>query len=176
MEVRHASADDAGAIAEVHVRGWQAAYRHAFPADALDALSVEKRADAWRDQLRAGAQGVVVADEDGVVGFAGFGPSREETDVGEVYAVYVDPARWGAGAGRALLARAEEELTAAGYPVATLWVLEDNPRARRFYEAAGWRLDGARKVDTYLGTEVAQVRYRKLLGADPRLRARTTAS
>jgi RimJ/RimL family protein N-acetyltransferase len=43
---------------------------------------------------------------------------------------------------------------------AVLWVLEDNPRARRFYEREGWALDGERKDDEYLGIRVAEVRYR----------------
>jgi RimJ/RimL family protein N-acetyltransferase len=43
---------------------------------------------------------------------------------------------------------------------AVLWVLEDNPRARRFYEREGWALDGERKEDEYLGFRVAEVRYR----------------
>ena len=40
-----------------------------------------------------------------------------------------------------------------------LWVLDDNPRARRFYELAGWRLDGGVKEDTF-DTLVREVRYR----------------
>ena len=40
------------------------------------------------------------------------------------------------------LASAEANLTAERYTVAAgdaiLWVLEDNPRARRFYERRGW--------------------------------------
>ena len=39
-------------------------------------------------------------------------------------------------------------------------MLEDNPRARRFYEREGWTLDGARKEDEFLGLTVAEVRYR----------------
>jgi ribosomal protein S18 acetylase RimI-like enzyme len=34
---------------------------------------------------------------------------------------------------------AVEQLSADGYPEAVLWVLEDNPRARRFYEREGWQ-------------------------------------
>ena len=56
------------------------------------------------------------------------------------------------------MARGEEEL-ALVYPEAVLWVLEDNPRARRFYEREGWDLDGARKEDEFLGVRVAEVRY-----------------
>ena len=43
---------------------------------------------------------------------------------------------------------------------AVLWVLDDNLRARRFYEKHGWRLDGASKHDVHLGVEVAEIRYR----------------
>jgi hypothetical protein len=51
-------------------------------------------------------------------------------------------------------------LRADGFEEAVLWVLDDNPRARRFYELAGWRLNGAVKEDTFLDTPVREVRYR----------------
>jgi hypothetical protein len=39
-------------------------------------------------------------------------------------------------------------------------VLEDNPRTRRFYEEAGWRLDSEPREHTFLDTSVTVVRYR----------------
>jgi RimJ/RimL family protein N-acetyltransferase len=42
-------------------------------------------------------------------------------------------------------------------------VLEDNPRARRFYELAGWRVDGTARPIEVLGVEVPEVRYEKSL-------------
>ena len=42
-------------------------------------------------------------------------------------------------------------------------MLEDNPRARRFYEREGWDIDGARTEDEFLGVRVAEVRYRLTL-------------
>ncbi len=50
-----------------------------------------------------------------------------------------------------------------GYTDVILWVLEDNPRARRFYEAAGWTLDGTRRPIEIFGIEVPEVRYQKKL-------------
>ena len=90
-----------------------------------------------------------------MLGFASLGPSRDEHGVGELYAIYVDPDEWSRGAGRALIERAEERL-AEEYAEATLWVLEDNPRARRFYEAAGWQPDGARQSVERLGVVTAR--------------------
>src|SRR5262249_55133274 len=98
------------------------------------------------------------------VGWVSIGPSRDEHGIGELYAIYVDPEEWSRGAGRALIRRAEERL-AEEYAEATLWVLEDNPRARRFYEAAGWRTDGARQSIQRLGVSPPEVRYRKRLPA-----------
>jgi len=40
---------------------------------------------------------------------------------------------------------------------AQLWVLEENPRARRFYERNGFLADGARVVDERLN--LAEVRH-----------------
>jgi GNAT superfamily N-acetyltransferase len=166
--VRDARPEDAEAIARVHTRSWQVGYAHAFPTEALASISMERRREnmgRWiaSEQPRSA---VLVAETDGAVaGFASVGPSRDPDagSAGELYAIYVDPTSWGAGIGRQLIAAAEERLRAAGFPEATLWVLDDNPRARRFYEAAGWRLDGATKQDVHLGVEVTELRYRKRL-------------
>jgi ribosomal protein S18 acetylase RimI-like enzyme len=162
MHIRPASPDDAVAIETIRVRGWRAAYRHVFPAADLDALPID--AERWRSRLHVPPPGwttVVCEDDDGrVVGFASTGPSRDEDELGELYAIYVDPQAWSTGAGRALMASAETTL-AAGYDAALLWVLEDNPRARGFYERAGWAPDGIRKAEQRFGVRAAEVRYRK---------------
>jgi GNAT superfamily N-acetyltransferase len=162
VDVRRATVADARGIAEIHVRAWQVAYRHAFPAERLDALSIDERAPRWRQTV--GEQTVYVAAEgETMLGWACGGPAREDESEGELYGLYVAPEAWGRGAGRALLERVEQDL-AAGHDEAMLWVLEENPRARRFYELAGWQLDGGRKREAFLAVEVDMVRYRKRLG------------
>ena len=161
MNVRPARPEDAAAIAAVHVRTWQVAYEHVFGADRLAALDEQLpvRVERWQRLLREEV-GVWVAEDDGrIVGFAGIGPSRDAGGEGELYSIYVLPEAWGSGAGGALMAAARDALLAA-YPVSILWVLDDNPRARRFYEREGWAADGGRKTDTFLGVEVTEVRYR----------------
>lgn len=157
MLVRDATPGDAEAIARVHVRAWQVGYAHVFPPEKLAGIDEAARARGWRDGLESGWKVLVPED---LSGFAGVGPSREAEREGELYAIYVAPEQWGTGRGRLLMEHALEELRAQGFAEATLWVLEDNPRARRFYEAAGWRLDGATKDDTFLGIPVREVRYR----------------
>jgi GNAT superfamily N-acetyltransferase len=78
--------------------------------------------------------------------------------VGELYAMYVAPAWWSTGTGRALMGHVLTALGADGYPRAVLWVLADNARARRFYERAGFTPDGGTNVITGLGG-VLELRY-----------------
>jgi len=40
-----------------------------------------------------------------------------------------------------------------------LWVLEDNERARRFYDRGGWTADGETRVESIGGEPVKQLRY-----------------
>lgn len=159
MLVRAAVPEDAERIANVIVRAWQKAYAHVFPAERLTRLDAARRATFWRDRIAAGD--TLLVTDDGT-GFVSFGPSRDPDGegVGEVYAIYVDPGHWDTGRGRELMEAAVAALQEAGFEEATLWVLEDNPRARRFYERAGWRTDGEAKEDEFLQTRVREVRYR----------------
>lgn len=165
--IRPAGPADAEAIARVHVRSWQVAYEHIFGRDTLAALSVEERRRAWLPVLAAPGPGAVtlVAEEAGeMAGFAGGGPPRDaDLDPArtvELYAIYLAPERWGSGIGSLLMEALLERLAAGGPEEVVLWVLEDNARARRFYERAGWRADGAVKTDEHLGASVREVRYR----------------
>jgi L-amino acid N-acyltransferase YncA len=149
VTIRDAVPADARAIAEVHVRSWQAAYRGELPDDYLDGLSVDERERMWtavfaEPEPRA-AVFVATDDEGRVVGFTGVGPSRDDdasTSTGEVRTIYLRPEWFGKGVGRDLFARANERLRELGFSRATLWVLATNERSRRFYEKAGWVFDG----------------------------------
>ena len=159
--MRRARPEDASAIAGVHVGTWQAAYEHVFGAERLARLDVERRRVMWERSLAAGQTSAFVAEEDGrVVGWCTVGASRDDDADGELWGIYVLPEAWGTGAGPALMAAALEALRAAGFREAILWVLSDNPRARRFYEREGWGADGTEREDELLGTTVAETRYR----------------
>ncbi len=73
--------------------------------------------------------------------------------------IYLHPSSWGTGAGRALMTAGLGHLDAAGFGRATLWVLDGNKRARRFYEHGGWRSDGTTKRDDRWGFTLTEVRY-----------------
>jgi ribosomal protein S18 acetylase RimI-like enzyme len=154
--------EDAEAIARIHVRSWQAAYRGLIPDDVLDGLSVQRRTEMWRGWLTGASRlAVWVAEQEGgrIAGFVSAGPSEDEA-VAEIQAIYVEPDRFGRGIGRALLSRAVDELRAGGHAEVVLWVLDGNDRARRLYERTGWRADGGTKVEVMEGVDLSQMRYR----------------
>jgi GNAT superfamily N-acetyltransferase len=128
MAPRPATPDDAAAIGRVHVTGWQGAYAHVFPPERLAELSAEGRGRWWSGQLTDPPERTaVIVDEDRgePVGFVSVGPSRDaDTDplrVGELYAIYVLPERWGSGFGRRLMERGSRGMRAAelrgGHPL-----------------------------------------------------------
>ena len=96
------------------------------------------------------------------MGFSGVGLARPGDDpaLGELFTIYVLPEEWGQGVGKALMTRALERMRGEGFAEAVLWVLEDNPRTRRFYELAGWHADGEVTEQEWLGSVVREVRYR----------------
>ncbi len=163
--MRDAVAADARSILELRRRSWRAAYSHIFPAAALAAMTVEPWISWWQDRIQAPADRMhtLVAERNAeIVGFAQLGAALEAdgAELGELYAIYVCPDAWDLGVGRALMAESLLRLRNEGFSGAVLWVLEDNPRSRRFYERAGWHADGGVKEDEWLDTLVREVRYR----------------
>jgi ribosomal protein S18 acetylase RimI-like enzyme len=165
MDVRRARPEDARAIARVHAETWREAYEHVFGAERLASVTVDARLEQWERILTIGQSDVFVAaaaddPAEGIVGFVSTGDSRDADAEAELFAIYVLPDAWGSGAGSALMRAGVEAMRLRASGDAVLWVLDDNPRARRFYEREGWTLDGERKEDEYLGLRVAEVRYR----------------
>jgi GNAT superfamily N-acetyltransferase len=155
------------AVAEVHVRAWLAAYRGLVDDDYLDNLRAEDRAAVHS----FGASGpdapetLLAVEGEGILGFVAFGPSRDTDtpDAGEIFALYIDPSRWGSGVGRLLMRKARERLRQRGHTEGTLWVLEGNEQAERFYRAEGWERDGAEREENPYGPLVTVRRFRRPL-------------
>lgn len=172
VSIRPAEPRDAAAIARAHVASWQVAYRGQVPDAYLDGLTsdLERRTSLWQRSIPEASsrrRTILVAEDGGsIAGFISFGPSEDEPidpQVGQVYAIYLDPTYWGRGAGRDLMNRALAGLREAGFREAILWVLGTNQRARRFYEIAGWSADGGEKTEPRGDFELKEARYRRML-------------
>jgi GNAT superfamily N-acetyltransferase len=184
--IRAGSAADAAQVAAVQREGWFAAYTGIIADEIIDRVTTPDDGARVRQSFRTRPwQHMIVAVPDGgnvgVIGYAAFGPETDvlsapwphplstdgqERRVAELYALYVHPAWWSTGTGRALMERVLARSASAGYSSITLWVLRDNQRARRFYERAGFAPDGATNVLTGLG-DVLELRYRRTLNLLP---------
>ena len=166
LRIREGEPGDALAIAEIHVRSWRSAYRGQLTDEYLDGLNVEDRLELHRSALEQPPPEyrMWVAEDGGhVVGFAVTGRSEDadaDDRTGELYAIYLEPDRVGTGLGRVLFEHAIGDLRDRGFVVATLWVLETNEQARRFYEAAGWEPDGTTTSERVDCEMRPTVRYR----------------
>ena len=157
--IRHAEVGDARLLAECHVACWREAYGGVLPAERLAELTgdLEARTQRWLDILRNEPRSTWVAITGaGILGFASTGPARDEemAHLPELYALYIRASEYGTGLADRLVR------PAIGVGPAYLWVAAANPRALRYYENIGFRLDGGSKVDDWFGgiREVRMVR------------------
>jgi ribosomal protein S18 acetylase RimI-like enzyme len=164
--VRQATAADARAIAEIRVASWRATYAGIVPPGLLDRMDVDRNEAFIGGLIGAAPPRATLVVEDGagrVAGYALAAPSRDEdaAGLGELEAIYLDPVTRGRGLGRPLLDAAVDALAAAGLGTVVLWVLTANGPARRFYEGAGFRPDGAVRTLDFDGTPIEEIRYRR---------------
>jgi GNAT superfamily N-acetyltransferase len=156
MELRSAAPADALAVARVHVRAWQTAYRDLLPAGYLDDLRAEDRAARYTFGRSDGPRTTVALVDGALVGFSTIHGA-------ELCALHVDPDAWRRGVGSALIARARADLAAAGIAEAHLWLLDGNARAQQFYAHDGWAPSGAERTDTVWGAQVHEHEFRRHL-------------
>ena len=164
ITIRQATPKDTPGIARVHVDSWRTTYSGVLPEEFFSGLSYANRENLWRDSLSTAIYGkshCVAESSDGdIVGFSVSGPESEGNSehAGEIYAIYLLAGYQRLGVGRRLFLASCSSLQDAGIGSMLLWVLEENHRARRFYESLGGKLV-ARKDVTIGGAEVVEVAY-----------------
>jgi ribosomal protein S18 acetylase RimI-like enzyme len=161
FEIKNATLADCLSIAQIHVLSWQQAYCDLLPSDYLAQLSLEKREAMWRNTLNTGSSQLLVAQAgDMLLGFISFAPCRDEdaaSDQAEIWSLYVSPAYWAAGVGRALYTTAKARIQEQGFKALSLWVLAGNQRALQFYAKAGFAPDISKTFEL-AGVELQELR------------------
>ena len=137
--IREARLDEAEALAGIQRAASVAAFAHIFPPDRHPYPIDDVRA-RWVVAVEDPELTVLVAELNGAP--AAVAGCRAEWLDG----LYVRPEHWGLGLGRKLHDEVLDRLRANGSPRCHLWVLEDNERARRFYEGLGWHENGDTRV------------------------------
>jgi GNAT superfamily N-acetyltransferase len=120
----------------------------------------------WEELVSNPAVTVLMAEEEGeLLGYTACGENRDADaapGVAELRNMFVAPASWRRGVGRALVDAALEDLRGRGYSEVTLWSFAANDRANAFYEACGFTRDGAERMQEHWAG-VPEARYRRAL-------------
>lgn len=159
MEIRHMKqTDDRLAISHIYEESWKSAYKGIIPQSYLESIP----AGQWASRLDTKERNTLVMIENGMfIGTSSYGKSRcaELDSFGEIISIYLLPEYIGKGYGKQLLEAVTEELVRLGYCDIFLWVLEENCRARTFYEKAGFTYSGRYSDADIGGKELREVQY-----------------
>ncbi len=159
MEIRRLSdADDRLAVSGIYEASWKYAYRDILSRDYLERIPAGRWVTCLDD---TGWTHLVLLEGERYVGTACCCASRfsEFEGWGEIVSLYLLPSHMGRGYGRPLLEAASSALAAQGYRDVFLWVLEENRRARTFYERADFLYSGMCRQDTVGGMAVRELAY-----------------
>lgn len=161
--IRRAEIEDAPALANIQTLSWLAAYEGIIPLDEMQRQG-EGRLAMWQKLLHEeGSDIIVIAEIDGIsAGFLAMNKTRDtdsQSHIMEVYALYFLPEFWGLGKAKALLKFAMDYARKRRYEGMSLWVLEENKRARRFYEKNDFFYDARSKIIHIGEVELNEMRY-----------------
>lgn len=147
----------AHALAVCHIACWREAYRGLVPEHVLAALDPDRRAAVLQRTASAlGATLLTAESGDEIIGFVHYGPPSEQRAVAEreLSALYIRSRWYGTGLAQALLDAVLDPDKSC-----SLWVFDQNPRARAFYGKYGFVPDGTVRPERFaLTTEIRMVR------------------
>lgn len=150
--------DDFDAVCGIYAASWKSAYRGIIPQEFLDNIHKEK----WREGIQSSELiSLVMLNGAEMIGTASYCASRFMSlkGLGEIVSLYLLPDYWGSGYGGQLLQAAVDGLAELGYTYVFLWVLEENMRARAFYEKFGFQNSGDYLNDNIGGKDLRELRY-----------------
>ncbi len=149
MEFRTASLSDLSDIAELFHACWHISYKDLLSADVRAEMTLENSADLWRLSLinPNGKETVVGILDSKIVSVFRIGPDPDDSALGHLFSLYVDPKVAGKGLGKASLTLAADKLAEKGFKSMSLWVFEKNAIARNLYQGFDFQLTGESRVD-----------------------------
>lgn len=164
--IRYAESIDAQILGKIHSESWKVAYKNTIPSEVLDKITADKRAIYFKKALSEGLEeDAIIYRNDNDLGFICFGKCRDndlDSTFGEIWGIYLLPEFWRQGVGSKLINFAVNELKNKGYRKISLWVLENNKNAIKFYEKQGFKYAGTKK-EIVIGIPLNECRYVKVI-------------
>jgi ribosomal protein S18 acetylase RimI-like enzyme len=165
-KIRYANVGDAAILGKIHSQSWKVAYKDIVPEEILNNISSEKRQKYFEKALSEGwEEDAIIFKDDMAVGLICIGKCRDadkDNSYGEIWGIYLLPEYFNKGIGFELINWGISELTNRKYKKVSLWVLEENVHARRFYEKVGFNHDSTVKEIT-IGKKLKEYRYVKVI-------------
>jgi len=165
MIIRRVLVEETYDYAVCHMDCWRSAYKGIMPDEYLSNMSsgIESRAERSVQIISESCnpyEYLCVTYDEKMIGKLGFGKCLDEDkgEAGQIYAMYLIDEFWDRGFGRKMMEYALNNLKEMGYDEVVIWVLEENDRARRFYEKFRFETDG-KKEELNIGKPLVQVRY-----------------
>lgn len=158
MQIMDLTKELASVASHIYAKSWKTAYKDIIPQKYLDELSLEH----WTPFLENSPfQNFLLQDNGVFVAASAIAKAREGIydDYGEVVSIYVLPDHFNKGYGTILFKHMIEKLQAMGFSKTVLWVLEENQRARLFYEKMGFKANNDKKVCKIGGKALTEVCY-----------------
>lgn len=165
IEIRAAKKEDASSLANIIVESWKSAYSEIIPKDEITRyLDKDRRKIQFEKFIENGEIvligllnkmpcGLVFANKDNDEGLE---------NCGSIYSIYLLEETWGKGLSSKLMDETIEILKRKGCKKISLWVYEENSRARKFYEKHGFTFDGSKKHSRF-SNKPLELRYIKYL-------------
>lgn len=159
IEIRYITQNDnLLEISNIYENSWKYAYKNIIPQGYLDSIPTGQ----WVNSInKVGMNNLVIIEDRLIMGTASFCKSRWEkySNYGEIVSIYFLPEYIKKGYGRLQLNKWIEELKQCGFNKILLWVLEDNHRARSFYEKNGFICSEVFLDDNIGGKDLREVLY-----------------
>ena len=152
MDIRVAGVADASVVGEVHSEAWKSAYRGVFPDSFINLDTAAKRTEEFLDSIKDDKYIYYLLQESDQT--AGIVKTGVENNALEIESFYILNEYRGKGLGSQFIDFIKNSLKPE---CIRLWVLEDNTRARHFYENNGFVMTGESRMINR-GTELKQMK------------------
>lgn len=162
VRIKKASINDTEIISSIHALSWKSAYRGMIPSQYLDNLEDNFWVNAFDNWITKAELIVkIIFQDEKPVGCIAYGDSRDDkfSNCGEIVSIYILPDYFHKGYGQRLLDSALEDMKSMGHKNIYLWALEENNRARRFYEKNKFKYNGDKHHFEIMDKQLTNLRY-----------------
>lgn len=165
IRIRAAKKEDATSLANIIVESWKSAYSEIIPKDEITRyLDKDRRKIQFEKFIENGEIVLIGLLNEMPCGLVFANKDNDEglESCGSIYSIYLLEDTWGKGLSSKLMDQTIEILKEEGCKQISLWVYEENLRARKFYEKHDFIFDGSKKYSRF-SNKPLELRYIKQL-------------